>query len=337
MKCSLKLSPYLIGDALLRNSRSRWLCLVGLVCVMAVASVPTIRMRRVDASAVTLTPQAGGLLYTVDSTGDGDLVGSSNFCDDGTGKCTLRAAIQAANLHSGDDGIDFSIPTSDPNCSGGNCTINLNKPLSDLSTNISITGPGPNKLVVRRNAPSTDLYRIFNVTTTGAVALSGLTIANGRTDSVGAGINVNTGTVDVSNCVLTNNTSIANTMGFPGGGAGGAIFNKAGTVSISNSVISGNHSVAGGGGILNNSGGTVNISQSLISFNRAGESTGTGGSFFNGGGIDNRGTLNIVNSTITGNIANVNGAGIANSGTLNMSNSTISSNSATGGTPSAGG
>src|SRR6266550_7655945 len=64
---------------------------------------------------IASTSQAG-ILYTVDSTGDGGLVGSSNFCNDGTGKCTLRAAIQAANLHAGEDGIDISIPASDPNC-----------------------------------------------------------------------------------------------------------------------------------------------------------------------------------------------------------------------------
>ena len=60
--------------------------------------------------------KAQGLLYVVDSTGDGDLVGSANFCDDGTGHCTLRAAIEAANLHPGDDGIRFNISASDSGC-----------------------------------------------------------------------------------------------------------------------------------------------------------------------------------------------------------------------------
>ena len=38
---------------------------------------------------VTRVP-AQGLGFGVNSTGDGDNVGSSNFCDDGTGHCTLR-------------------------------------------------------------------------------------------------------------------------------------------------------------------------------------------------------------------------------------------------------
>src|SRR4030095_7843689 len=54
------------------------------------------------------------LLYTVTSTGDGGLVGSDAFCDDGTGHCTLRAAIEASNSHPGVDGIDFDIPLTDP-------------------------------------------------------------------------------------------------------------------------------------------------------------------------------------------------------------------------------
>ena len=40
---------------------------------------------------------AQGLLYEIDSTGDGGLVGSSNFCDDGTGHCTLRAGSEQRN------------------------------------------------------------------------------------------------------------------------------------------------------------------------------------------------------------------------------------------------
>ncbi len=79
---------------------------------------------------------AQGLLYFVDSTGNGGLVGSSNFCDDGTGHCTLRAAIEASNLHPGADGIRFGIPTSDPGYNGTFWTINLTQALPDISTDI---------------------------------------------------------------------------------------------------------------------------------------------------------------------------------------------------------
>src|SRR6185295_7437250 len=93
-------------------------------------------------------------------------------------KCTLRAAISAANSSSGDDTISFAIPANDPNCNGsGQCTINLSSSLPDLSTNLNVSGPGPNNLIVRRNTGGS--YRIFNVTTAGVVSLSGMTISNG--------------------------------------------------------------------------------------------------------------------------------------------------------------
>src|SRR2546428_28986 len=85
-----------------------------------------------------------GILYLVDSTGDGDLVGPSTNCDDGTGHCTLRAAIEASNLHSGTDGISFNIPTSDPGYSNGMWTISLTKALPDITDSVNINGPGAN-------------------------------------------------------------------------------------------------------------------------------------------------------------------------------------------------
>ena len=82
-------------------------------------------------------------MHIVDSTGDGGNVGNNTICDDGTGHCTLRAAIEAANSHVGNDGIFFNIPTTGNNCdASGNCTINLARALPDLSDSVSITGPG---------------------------------------------------------------------------------------------------------------------------------------------------------------------------------------------------
>jgi hypothetical protein len=49
---------------------------------------------------------------------------------------------------------------------------------------------------------------------------------------------------------------------------------------------------------------------------------------FMGGGIENRGTLNLVNVKITHNTARQNGAGIRNAGTLYISNSVITGNTA---------
>ena len=67
------------------------------------SSVDDTRLVHAQADNAALAPEGGGIFYEVDSTGDGGLVGSPNFCNDGTNHCTLRAAIQAANLHFGNN------------------------------------------------------------------------------------------------------------------------------------------------------------------------------------------------------------------------------------------
>ena len=115
------------------------------------------------------------MAFTVNSTGDGgDANPGDGLCDTGAGECTLRAAIEEANAHAGDDGIFFNIPPTQPNCDEtGNCSIALTQALPDLSTNIAISGPGPDKLTVRRSTGGD--YRIFHVTSAGTVSFSGLT------------------------------------------------------------------------------------------------------------------------------------------------------------------
>ena len=71
-----------------------------------------------------------------------------------------------------------------------------------------------------------------------------------------------------------------------------------------------------GGGILNR--GTLTLTNSTLSNNQAWE---------RGGGIFNSGNLTITNSTISNNIAFA-GGGIENSGTVTITNSTLSGNSA---------
>src|SRR5262249_8205110 len=61
-------------------------------------------------------------------------------------------------------------------------TINLTRALPELNRSISIEGPGADLLAVRRDTGG--VYRIFTVTGTPTIVISGLTIGNGR--AVGA-------------------------------------------------------------------------------------------------------------------------------------------------------
>lgn len=303
-------------------------------------------------------PPACGIAYTVDSTGDGHNVGPVTQCNDGTNHCTLRAAIEAANGHAGDDGIFFNNPTAGNNCdASGNCTINLGAALQDLSDNVTITGPGADKLNVTRNSSSS--FRIFNVTAPGLVSFSGMTISKGAApiNGNGGGINkTSAGTVNVSNCTISSNQALAV------GGGGGINNDSSGTINLTNSTVSANS--AGDGGGIRSNGGTVNVTGSTVSDNTADSNsgafsgsghgggilviagtvtvtnsaltgnsardTGGGGNTINGGGIYvAAGTANLINSTLSGNSADMDGGGIYNKSALNVSNSTLTGNSAT--------
>ncbi|HKQ51182.1 MAG TPA: Calx-beta domain-containing protein [Pyrinomonadaceae bacterium] len=268
-------------------------------------------------------PAQVGVLFEVNTTGDGDRVGSGLSCDADAStpgdQCTLRAAIQATNAHAGDDGIEFAIPATEPGCVAANrCTINVANALPTLNDSVSIVGPGQGRLTVRSHGGS-----LFRVTTSGAVVLSGMTIT-GSTDVNGVVTNTGGGTLSVTDCAITGNSTL-----FGGGG----IYNDGGTLNVTDSTIS-NNSSENGGGIYNNNGGTVTVNRSTISGNLAtGRETGGGSSAGAGGGIFNLsgGVVNVINSTISGNIAQ-NGGGIAtvSGGVVNLTNSTVSSNVALG-------
>jgi hypothetical protein len=259
------------------------------------------------------------LLYFVTSTGDAPLVGSSNFCDSDPAtpgeQCTLRSAIEAANLHPGVDGIEFSIPSSDPNYdpAAGRHTIKLNSALPAITEGVQLFGSGASKLTVRRDS-STE-FRIFQITASGTVTLSGLTITNGGSAKGGGVQNLNAGTLRIIDCLVTAN--------FAGGGGGGIQNNGTGIVELTNSTVSGNGSDFVGG-ILNESSGTVNIVNSFVTVNKSNR--------FGGGGIYNQstGTVNVNDSLIANNESGSRGGGgisASGAGTVNLNRCTVSYNS----------
>src|SRR6478736_5429920 len=158
--------------------------------------------------------QTGAATITVTNTND-------------SGPGSLRQAL--ANANNGDR-INFSVTGAITLSSGG----------LGITKNVTISGPGFNQLAVNGN----QALFVFGVFPQRTVSISGLRIRNAQ-----VGVYNNQGTVSVSNCVLSGNSSagLYNHTGASmtvsyceiSGNSGDGIFNG-GTLTVSNCALSGN-------------------------------------------------------------------------------------------------
>ena len=270
-------------------------------CVLNDTCSPTL------GSSLTTDQRGAGFARATDGDGNGTStvdIGASevqtilvtNLAESGAG--SLRQAITDANTTLGTDAINFQ--------TGLTGTISLSTELPLLSTSIKLNGPGANVMTVARSGAAATNFAVFTIYSGPPsnvnvwVTISGLTISGG---SIG-GVYV-IGTVTMSNCAITNNSSA---------GGGGGITNgfgpDFGSLTLNSCTVSNNSAVASGGGI--NNGAPLTINNSTISGNR---------SDLHGGGIMvGSHTVIIVNSTITNNRSDFNddtfggGGGMSRSG-----------------------
>ncbi|HVU24626.1 MAG TPA: MBG domain-containing protein [Opitutus sp.] len=262
------------------------------------------------AMTVAVVAHASDPSYTVTSTDD-------------AGPGTLRQAITDANLAGGANTIGFDATAFAP--ANGPYTIQLDSALPDLTSDITITGPGANVLTVRGEGYN-DPYRIFTVAAGQTVSISGLTLANGYAKGADGdpGVDAGTGptngspayggaiylsgTLTLTDCVLSGNTAQGGTGGAGVGdivqdgadGAaayGGAIYcDAAGVVTATRCTFSGNHATGGSGG-----GGS-----NILNIGHSGGGAGGAGSNAYGGAIYLDAGFNqpvFVNCTFTNDVA----------------------------------
>ncbi len=228
------------------------------------------------------------------STAAGNRVVNS-VADPGNGvcnasQCTLREAINDA----GSTDITFAagltgpITLAKPSDGGGQLVINKT---------LAITGPSGG-IVVRRRSTDPE-FRILRIGTSGNVALTNLTIRNGKIGGGGGGI------LSFGPLTLTNSTVSGNSADF-----GGGIDNHARLTIVHSTIVSNT-----GGGIFNHNNQTLAITTTTV-----GQNTGRGL-------VNDGGTLTLTSSTVAENV----GGGISQArGTSTLRLTRVVDNSTTG-------
>lgn len=240
--------------------------------------------------------------------------------------CAVVSGFASTRTVGPGGGYDYTTISAAVSASSDNDTISvyggtLTEDAIIVSKNLTITGQGAMTTTVQAAAAAgiaDDL--VFQINSGKTVVIKDMTIRYGKDDFTDGGGIHNDGTLELRDCVLNDNESVAANIGggihndgtlnvlrceisgnlssHPGDeGEGGGISNY-GTATISNSVVKDNSAVNRGGGIF--SSGDLTVTSCEISGN-----TVSAGAFYGGGvhlsGLDK--TARIINSTIDGNAA----------------------------------
>lgn len=234
--------------------------------------------------------------FTVTGTADAvDANPGDGVCDDGSGTCTLRAAIIESNALGGPHTITLPANTYTLTLAGAQENGALTGDL-DISSDVTIVGASPQTTFI--NADSLD--RVFHILSGATASFTLIDINEGYVVSENGGGILNEGTLTISYSIIENNDAVLANGVQLSQGFGGGIANN-GTLNMNNTTINGNVSL-GGRGIngLNGGGG-------------GGSTPGLGGGIFN----DNGATITMENITVSGNIAH---GGRHSSGSVNAGN-----------------
>ncbi|MCH8066289.1 MAG: hypothetical protein IIC90_10780 [Chloroflexi bacterium] len=270
------------------------------------------------------TPTPVVLALNVNSSVDAvDAVPGDFVCETAGEVCTLRAAIMEANALAALAVTTISVPASTYKLTiAGNSEDSAVTGDLDITHDVTIIGAGADSTIVAQSTNDRvfDIRDIFGEID---VLITGLTIADGA-PPIGQG---GGGIRNLANLTLVDST-IRDNAAFNGGGG---VFQSGATALIASVTIS-NNAARTTGGAIGSSSSTLTVLNSTISGNTAGT---TGGAIYQEGASPD---VNLINATITGNIADADnngsgaGGGVAlSSGTSTVRNTIIAGNSSLNG------
>lgn len=259
-------------------------------------------------ASTTIAVRTETLVTVTDDVNDG----ACNYAH-----CSLREAIIAANATPGADVILLSpnatIPASSRARVTGNSgsakrvmsnaravtgTITLTSALPDITTPMTIAGPGPTQLTIHANASPAAQRRVFTVIGQIPFTIAGMTLTGGRANFGGGALLVQSGAnVTVDNVVISGNETA-----FEQGG-GIRVFG-ASTLHLENVVLENNR------GLASWPGGAIGVTGSVLTMRGGAIRNNTSEQGFGGGVYGVSATIDIEGTTISGN-RGASGGGIA--------------------------
>ena len=223
---------------------------------------------------------------------------ADDLCADQKGNCSLRAAVQCANLWPGEQTIELADETYTLTLAGANENAAATGDL-DVSGALIINGTGLSFTVIDGGG----IDRVLEVLPEAVVQVYNLTLANGRAPATtgltrgrdGGGI-LNHASLTMENVRVSGNQAGAQSVSTDYAGDGGGIFNNQGALVLNLVEIAGNETANGIYGTYNGGdgghgagiyslGGTVTLTDSQVTGNSTGDG-GDGGTGYNSYGGD---------------------------------------------------
>ena len=296
---------------------------------------PALRIAMVSVMAFVLLFPLGHSAARVDHEGEHIIVDTTqdtvdlladDLCGDQAGNCSLRAAVQCANLWPGEQTIELADETYTLSRAGANEDAAATGDL-DVSGALIISGAGLSFTVIDGDG----IDRVLEVLPEAVVQIYNLTVSNGRAPATtgftrgrdGGGI-LNHASLTMENVRVSGNQAGAQSLSTDYAGDGGGIFNNHGALVMNLVEIAGNETANGIYGTYNGGdgghgaglyslGGTVALTDSQVTgnstgnggdggtgFNSYGGDGGSGGGIFLGDGAVITATRTVVGLNLTG-------------------------------------